>query len=121
MPYLDQELVELAMQLPVRLKLMEGGKGVLRHIARDLLPSPIVERTKGYFPVPALKYVRGRFFEYMADVLRSRACRERGLLRREHVSKLLAHPEAHMTPLQGSKLWHLALLELWLQQQLEGA
>jgi asparagine synthase (glutamine-hydrolysing) len=115
MPYLDHELVELAMRIPLRLKLMDGGKGVLRRIARGLLPEPIVKRTKGYFPVPALKYVRGRFLEYMSDILRSRACRERGLLRREHVQHLLAHPEAQMTPLQGSQLWHAALLEAWLQ------
>ena len=30
---------------------------------------------------------------------------------------LLAEPEAHITPLRGSKLWQVALLELWLQQQ----
>jgi asparagine synthase (glutamine-hydrolysing) len=28
---------------------------------------------------------------------------------------LLAEPEAHITPLRGSKLWQVALLEMWLQ------
>jgi asparagine synthase (glutamine-hydrolysing) len=115
MPYLDHQLVELAMCLPVRLKLMDGGKGVLRRIARDLVPDVIVDRTKGYFPVPALKYVRGKFLEFMGDVLSSRVSRERGLFRPEHLQRLLANPEAHMTRLQGSKLWHAALLEVWLQ------
>jgi asparagine synthase (glutamine-hydrolysing) len=32
------------------------------------------------------------------------------------VDELLAAPEAHITPLRGSKLWQVALLELWLQQ-----
>jgi asparagine synthase (glutamine-hydrolysing) len=31
------------------------------------------------------------------------------------VEKLLFEPDQHFTRLQGSKLWHLALLELWLQ------
>jgi len=31
------------------------------------------------------------------------------------VDDLLAAPKAHITPLRGSKLWQVALLELWLQ------
>jgi asparagine synthase (glutamine-hydrolysing) len=30
------------------------------------------------------------------------------------VKKLLAAPNDHLTTLEGSKLWQLALLELWL-------
>jgi asparagine synthase (glutamine-hydrolysing) len=30
---------------------------------------------------------------------------------------LLADPESHITPLRGSKLWQVALLELWLAEQ----
>jgi asparagine synthase (glutamine-hydrolysing) len=51
----------------------------------------------------------------MRDIIDSRACRERGLFQRPYLDKLLAEPEAHMTRLLGSKLWHAALLELWLQ------
>ena len=39
----------------------------------------------------------------------------RGLYQRAYVDKLLAAPEALFTRIQCSKLWHLALLELWLQ------
>jgi len=118
-PFLDHELVELAMQMSPELKLMEGGKGPLKRIARGLLPDIVIDRPKGYFPVPALKYVRGEFLEMMRSVLESRACRERGLFRRRYVERLLARPEAYLTPLQGSKLWHLALLELWLQRNVD--
>ena len=41
--------------------------------------------------------------------------RARGLFQRAYLDKLLAEPEAHLTRLLGSKLWHAALLELWLQ------
>jgi asparagine synthase (glutamine-hydrolysing) len=66
--------------------------------------------------MPALKYVRGEFFDFMRDILTSQACRERGLYHRAYVNKLLAAPEQHHTRIQGSKLWHLALLEFWLQE-----
>ncbi|MDQ2696968.1 MAG: N-acetylglutaminylglutamine amidotransferase [Pseudomonadota bacterium] len=114
-PFLDHELVELAMQMPPALKVGGGGKGVLKKIARGRLPEAVIDRPKGYFPVPALKYVRGDFLAFMADILNSQASRERGLFQRACIDRLLAEPEAFMTRLQGSKLWHAALLELWLQ------
>ena len=114
-PFLDHELVELAMQMPVELKLRDGGKYLLKRIARGLLPNAVIDRPKGYFPMPALKYVRGKFFEMVSDCLNSSACVNRGLFNRNYVNQLLTEPTQHHTPLQGSKLWHLALLELWLQ------
>lgn len=116
-PFLDHELVELAARMPPALKLAQGGKGVLKQMARGLLPDAVIDRPKGYFPLPALKYVRGEFLDFMRDILDSRACRERGLYQREYVETLLKAPEQHLTRIQGSKLWHLALLEFWLQRQ----
>ncbi len=120
-PFLDHELVELAARMPPELKLGSGGKHILKSIARGLLPDAVIDRKKGYFPMPALKYVRGDFLEFMRDILDSRACRERGLYRRDYVKKLLAEPEKHHTRIQGSKLWHLALLEFWLQRNVDRA
>lgn len=114
-PFLDHELVELAARMPPSLRLKEGGKFPLKAIARGLVPDAVIDRPKGYFPVPALKYVRGDFLEFMRDILMSEACLRRGLYNRAYVEKLLAEPESHFTRIQGSKLWHLALLELWLQ------
>ncbi|HUW50421.1 MAG TPA: N-acetylglutaminylglutamine amidotransferase [Sulfuricella sp.] len=114
-PFLDHELVELAARMPPELKLKEGGKFPLKAIARGLVPDAVIDRPKGYFPVPALKYVRGEFLAFMRGILDSDACLKRGLYQRPYVEKLLAKPEVHFTRIQGSKLWHLALLELWLQ------
>jgi asparagine synthase (glutamine-hydrolysing) len=120
-PFLDHHLVELAARMPADLKLASGGKHVLKHIARGLLPDVVIDRPKGYFPVPALKFVRGPFLEFMRDILDSKACRERGVYRRDYVERLLAEPERHFTRIQGSKLWHLALLEYWLQRNVDDA
>jgi len=118
-PFLDQELVQLAARMPAALKIKSGGKHPLKMIARDLLPDKIIDRPKGYFPVPSLKFVRGQVLEFMRDVLESRACRERGLFQRTYVQALLKNPEQAHTPLLGSKLWHLALLEFWMQRNVD--
>jgi asparagine synthase (glutamine-hydrolysing) len=115
-PFLDHHLVELAAHMPPELKLASGGKHVLKTIARGLVPDAVIDRKKGYFPMPALKYVRGDFLDFMRDILNSHACRARGLYQRAYVDMLLDAPEQHHTRIQGSKLWHLALLEYWLQQ-----
>jgi asparagine synthase (glutamine-hydrolysing) len=36
------------------------------------------------------------------------------------VDRLLAAPDLYHTRIQGNKLWHLAVLELWLQRQVDG-
>ena len=120
-PFLDHELVELAAQMPTELKLQSGGKHVLKRIARGLVPDAVIDRNKGYFPMPALKHVRGDFYNFMRDILNSQACRERGVYQRAYVEKLLAAPEHYHTRIQGSKLWHLALLEYWLQRNVDAA
>ena len=49
-PFLDHDLVELAMRLPAGYKLGSGGKHILKKIASSLLPPKVIDREKGYFP-----------------------------------------------------------------------
>jgi len=116
-PFLDHELVELAARIPPDQKLRDGGKGILKDVARQVVPSAVIDRPKGYFPVPALKYLEGPFLELARDALGARVARERGIFRREYLDALFADPKGHITPLRGSELWQAALLELWLQAQ----
>lgn len=119
-PFLDHELVELAARIPARHKLVGGGKGILKEAARQVIPAAVIDRPKGYFPVPALKHLKGDVLASVRDALTSTAARQRGLFQSAYVEKLLADPSAHITPLRGSKLWQLGLLELWLQTHLRG-
>jgi asparagine synthase (glutamine-hydrolysing) len=41
--------------------------------------------------------------------------RDRGLLREDTVEAMLRDPNAHRTNLDGSTLWQVGVLELWLQ------
>ncbi|MBD8890798.1 N-acetylglutaminylglutamine amidotransferase [Roseibium litorale] len=116
-PFLDHELVELAGRIPAEHKLAQGGKGVLKEAARLVIPSAVIDRPKGYFPVPALKYIQGDTLNLVRDVLTNDKARERGLFRPEWLDKLFADPTRYITRLNGSELWQAALLEMWLQAQ----
>jgi len=113
-PFLDHEVVEAAARVPAEMKTAEGGKGILKDVGRDVIPHEVIDRPKGYFPVPALKYLRGPYLEKVRDVVTSRRFEEAGIVRRSYVDRLLADPEAHITPLRGSKLYQIGLLAMWM-------
>ena len=115
-PFLDHELVELAATCPPELKVAHGGKGVLKEAARRVIPSAVIDRPKGYFPVPALTHLEGPYLDMVRDALYAPAAKERGLFDAGAVDALLANPNGRLTPLRGNELWQIALLELWLQR-----
>jgi asparagine synthase (glutamine-hydrolysing) len=115
-PFLDHELVELAAACPPRLKLASGGKGILKAAARGVVPDEVIDRTKGYFPVPAIRHLSGGLLEQVADALNSDAARQRGIFDPGQVSALLDKPNDTRTTLGSNALWQLGLLELWLQK-----
>lgn len=115
-PFLDHELVELAATCPPELKIAHEGKGVLKQAARRVIPSEVIDRPKGYFPVPALTHLEGPYLELVRDALYAPVAKERGLFNSDAVDALLADPNGKLTPLRGNELWQIALLELWLQR-----
>jgi asparagine synthase (glutamine-hydrolysing) len=114
-PFLDHELVELAAACPPELKTSQGGKGILKDLGRRLLPPAVVDRPKGYFPVPALTHLQEPFLTTVRDALHAPEAKQRGLFRPDHIEALLAEPNERRTPVKSNVLWQLALLEMWLQ------
>jgi asparagine synthase (glutamine-hydrolysing) len=114
-PFLDHELVELAGRIPPELKLADGGKGVLKRASRGVVPDQVIDRTKGYFPVPAIRQLEGPYLERVREALTDPRARQRGLFDDGLVQSLLADPNTTRTTLGSNALWQLALLEMWLQ------
>jgi asparagine synthase (glutamine-hydrolysing) len=81
------------------------------------VPAEVIDRPKGYFPVPAITHLEGKVLDLVRDALAADAARDRDLFRPEYVRALLDDPNGELTPLKGNKLWQLGLLELWLQAQ----
>lgn len=115
-PFLDYRLVELSARIPARFKLGDGGKQVLKAVARRVIPGEVVDRPKGYFPVPGLKHLQGHTRAWVSDLLLDPS-QQRGLFEPAQIDHLLSHPQTDLTPLRGSKLWQLAALNLWLTEQ----
>jgi asparagine synthase (glutamine-hydrolysing) len=116
-PFLDHEVVELAALCPSDLKLALGGKGVLKEASRKVLPAEVIDREKGYFPVPAIRHLSGTLLERVTDALTSQVARDRGLYDLGPVQRLVSDPNEVRTTLGSNALWQVALLEMWLQEQ----
>jgi asparagine synthase (glutamine-hydrolysing) len=113
-PFLDHELVELAVACPDELLVAGGGKGIVKDLARPILPAEVIDRPKGYFPVPPLVQLDAAAVDLLRDALLAPEAKSRGLYRPEHVEHLLAHPD-ELTVLRYNQLWELGMFELWLQ------
>jgi asparagine synthase (glutamine-hydrolysing) len=116
-PFLDHEFVELAAACPPALKLAHGGKGVLKEAGRGVVPDAIIDRPKGYFPVPAIRHLEGPFLDRVRDAVTDPIAKARGLIRRDWLDAMLADPNTKRTNLGSNALWQVALLEMWLQER----
>lgn len=116
-PFLDHELVELAAACPPELKLAAGGKGVLKAASRGVVPDTIIDRPKGYFPVPAIRHLSGSLLDRVRDAVTDPVAKDRGLFRPDWLQRMLADPNTERTTLGSNALWQVALLEMWLQDR----
>ncbi len=114
-PFLDHVLVEFAASLPDAWKLSGWTtKRVLREAMKPLLPRAILKRPKLGFPVPFGTWTRDSWNAVVADVLRDRRTRERGLFDDQAVARLLADHAAGRSA-HGDAIWSLLNLELWFR------
>lgn len=118
-PFLDHDLVELAASCPPELKATDGGKGVLKALARQVLPADVIDRKKGYFPVPQFRHLSGEVLDRVTATLRAPEARSRGIFDDAALDRMLAHPNDEVTKVGGNLLWSMATLEFWLQRHVD--
>jgi asparagine synthase (glutamine-hydrolysing) len=142
-PFLDHDLVEFAMRLPVRLKLARlheaarvdenepGGKGaryfertrdgklLLREALSRYVPARIADAVKKGFSAPDASWFRGESMDYVRRTLLAGNARIYEWLDRATVHRLI---EDHRTGRENRRLliWSLLYLETWARIFLEG-
>jgi asparagine synthase (glutamine-hydrolysing) len=119
-PFLDNELVEIARCLPSRLKHANGGgKRILRRAMAPLLPSAIVEKKKQGFSPPDQSWYKGPTMDYIRGILLDPRCLERGYFRPPFVSRILAeHVEGRVN--HRLLIWSLLSFEWWNRLFIDG-
>jgi len=116
-PFLDTELVELALRLPPNLQVRGfSRKRVLKHAVRDLLPPAILDRRKRGFGVPLDRWFRTDLAPFVADRLGGANASVRDHLSGASLDRLLAE-HASGRANHGHALWALLTLELFLRRE----
>lgn len=114
-PFLDIDLITFMLSVEGSSKIKNTSKYYLKKLSEDFLKKEIIYRDKFYFPVPPLKIIEDKFYDYCKKVLNSDAALNRDIYNRKHIDRLLCAPNTHFTNLNGNELWHFTLLERWLQ------
>ena len=118
-PLIDQELMDFAASLPGSMKLRGlTTKFLLRRMSQELLPRPILTRSKQGFGLPIDRWMREDLAPLSRDVLLDQSARERGILDPVAVENMLARHQRGEP--RGFQLWTLMILELWYRECLEG-
>ncbi|MDA0368857.1 MAG: asparagine synthase (glutamine-hydrolyzing) [Proteobacteria bacterium] len=136
-PFLDNDLVDFAMNLPAAMKLdnlqnvvqmnenepgkvrqyfarTKDGKLLLRKAMARHVPASVSEREKQGFSGPDASWFRGESIDYVRDLLMSPRARIYDLLDRPTVTRLV---NDHLEGRQNRRLliWSLLSLENWLE------
>jgi asparagine synthase (glutamine-hydrolysing) len=112
-PFLDHQLVELAIALPPHMKHRDGhGKHVVREAMRDSLPPAILARPKQGFGSPMEEWLRGDFGRHAQSAVHGSALAERQLIDYDVVERLfVAHRRGRGD--WSKHLWNLYCVSRW--------
>ena len=119
-PFLDNELVELALRIPVRLQYdASSGKRILREAMKGLLPEAVLARPKQGFSPPDQSWYRGPTMEYIKNVLLAPRTTSRGYFRAPWIERMLAEHSAGRAN-HRLLIWSLLCFEWWNRLFIDG-
>lgn len=120
LPLLDHRLVELAFQIPGRLKISGHSlKRIFKLALEGVVPAEVLRRPKHGFAVPTDPWFRGELKEFTFSVLLDGPARARGYFNSKAIERLWRE-HAEGRHVWDSHLWLLLNFELWHQLYLDG-
>jgi asparagine synthase (glutamine-hydrolysing) len=114
-PFLDHELIELALRLPPSAKVRGmSAKRVLKAAIEDLVPRSILDRPKRGFAVPLDRWFRDDLAGYVDAMLLVDGARVRQHLKPDAIDRIVAEHRSGTS--HGHLLWSLLTLEVFLRR-----
>jgi asparagine synthase (glutamine-hydrolysing) len=119
-PFLDHELVEFLAKVPAKIKVQNNQpKYLMRKLAANYLPAPILQREKQGFMLPIAYWFRTDLFPLVSQMLEQSYFVKAGWLKKESIQRLLDEHRNNRYD-HHVRLWMLLNLELWHQLYIEG-
>ncbi|HTX05226.1 MAG TPA: asparagine synthase (glutamine-hydrolyzing) [Steroidobacteraceae bacterium] len=115
-PYLDNEMVDLALSIPSGLKVRGGErKWILKHAFARSLPPRVLRRGKEGFSMPMKHWLRHEWNPLMHELLSRESLAAEGLFQPRYVERLMREHESG-TRNHSHLLWALMVFQLWRER-----
>jgi asparagine synthase (glutamine-hydrolysing) len=116
-PFLDKDLISLAMRLPTEMKIRDGrSKWGLRQVLYKHIPKKIIERPKEGFAVPVALWLRGPLREWAESLLSIKKLEQDGFFKSKIINRIwiehLSGQKDWSTP-----LWTILMFQAWNTEQ----
>jgi asparagine synthase (glutamine-hydrolysing) len=114
-PLFDRRIVDFSFATPPAFKVSGlDEKIVLKRAVADLLPEAIITRPKSGMRVPVQSWFRYDLQTYARGLLLGRKARIKPYMNQDIIKEWLGY-RGTVSPRQGTKLWQLLSLEVWLR------
>lgn len=115
-PYLDNDLLDLALAIPAHMKVRNGSrKYILKKAFAGKLPDTILGRGKEGFSMPMKNWLNEQWNALMHELLSADNLRSDGFLQASAVARLMREHEARSHN-HSHLLWALMVFQLWRQR-----
>jgi asparagine synthase (glutamine-hydrolysing) len=118
-PFVDKEVIELAMQIPGQLKYHGHTlKAILKKAGTEIVPSYITNRKKASFGAPIRSWISNDLKPMVDDLLSKENINRRGILNYEYVHQLIEDDRSGKKD-NAYQIYQLITLELWFRNFLD--
>jgi len=115
-PFLDQNIIHWAAQLPVEFKLGPGkNKQILKEIVHRYIPREMMERPKKGFTIPVAKWLKNDFRELVYQMLGDDHIKNQGIFNLQTIKQLRDGFYTH-GKVPAEKIWYLLMFQLWFSK-----
>ena len=112
-PFLDHELIEFSMDIPMLDKVRgDIPKYLLKEAVRGIIPDEIIDRKKMGFGAPMSQWLRGYFGQQVEKKVTSSNLMKRGFFNKDYILKLFHDHFANKND-NGLYLWTIYNLTAW--------
>lgn len=121
-PMWSSDVINWANQINLDEKMPKGKlKGLLRSVAKDVVPNSLLSAPKRGFPTPLRKWLRNELLEFSYDRLLSQSDILDLVLKRTHRERLIKNHVSCPLPFalderRAHKIWMMLCLESWARQ-----
>ena len=115
-PFLDHRVAELAWQMPLEMKIMDGqGKWPLRQVLYKHVRPELIERPKAGFGIPIGQWLRGPLRPWAENLLDKNRLNAEGYF---YPLSILKKWDEHLSGRRDhtASLWAVLMFQAWLHQ-----